>query len=79
MDWILNKKSGNALVKKQSKNTYTKPTLRYCIDCKKVWEISTTGSILFYAHLPTYGLPRKGCKSCKNLSIESYEKQRRTK
>ena len=40
-------------------------TLRYCLKCEHVWEISTSGSILYYKHLPTYGLPRKKCKSCK--------------
>jgi|TARA_R110000765_G_scaffold62374_2_gene121050 hypothetical protein len=76
MDWILKQKRANALkFKKQGINTYTKPTLRYCLECEKVWEISTTGSILFYRHLPTYKLPRVKCKKCRNLSVESYEKQ----
>jgi len=76
MDWILNKKREvNPKPKKQGINTYAKPTLKYCIKCKKVWEISTTGSILFYKHMPTYGLPRKTCKSCNNLSTDTYEKQ----
>ena len=76
MDWILNKKRQvNPKPKKQGINTYVKPTLKYCLNCKKVWEISTTGSILFYKHMPTYGLPRKTCKSCNNLSTDTYEKQ----
>jgi len=58
---------------------YSKPSLRYCINCKKVWVISTTGSILFYDHLPTYGLERRICKACDNRSTETYERQRRTK
>tara|TARA_R110002110_G_scaffold120534_2_gene295785 strand:+ start:460 stop:726 length:267 start_codon:yes stop_codon:yes gene_type:complete len=81
MDWILNKKTKkegkSALkIKRRGINTYAKQTLRYCLKCKKVWEISTTGSILFYKHLPTYGLPRKNCKSCNNLSVLSYERQK---
>ena len=76
MDWILNKKRETGFKpKKQDINTYSKPALRYCMECKKVWEISTAGSILFYNHLPTYKLPRIKCKACRNLSTESYEKQ----
>jgi hypothetical protein len=76
MDWILNKKREvNPKPKKQGINIYTKPTLKYCLDCKKVWEISTTGSILFYKHMPTYGLTRKTCKSCNNLSTDTYKNQ----
>ena len=51
-------------------------TLKYCLECKKTWEIGTDGGILFYTHLPTYGLERKTCKGCNNLSTESYEKQK---
>jgi len=49
--------------------------LKHCLKCKKTWEIGTNGSILFYKHLPTYGLERKTCKGCNNLSIKTYEKQ----
>ncbi len=69
MDWIINKKRVSDLsLKKRRKvrKNYAKPTLRYCINCKKVWEISTTGSILYYEHLPTYGLDRRICKACNN-------------
>jgi len=59
----------------RQKNTALKATLRYCLECKKVWEIGISGSILFYSHLPTYKLPRKICKACNNLSIDTYEKQ----
>jgi len=82
MDWILNKKrisNTDLKKKKKSRKNYSKPSLRYCIDCKKVWVISTTGSILFYDHLPTYGLERRTCKACDNRSTETYEHQRRTK
>ena len=78
MDWIINKKQINALRPKKKKKVinYQKAKLRYCLDCKKVWEISTSGSILFYEHLPTYGLERRNCKSCDNLSIKAYKQQR---
>ena len=82
MDWILNKKrTSNTDLKKKKKirKNYSKPSLRYCINCKKVWVISITGSILFYDHLPTYGLERRICKACNNRSTETYENQRRGK
>lgn len=78
MDWIINKKQNNNLrpTKKKKVKNYQKAKLRYCLDCKKVWEISTSGSILFYEHLPTYGLERRICKSCNNLNTKTYKQQR---
>ena len=82
MDWIINQKQSHAFNHKKSKkkkkrDNYTKIKLRYCLDCKKTWEISTSGSILFYDHLPTYGLQRRICHSCNNLSIKAYKQKRR--
>lgn len=81
MDWILDKKQikeNKDLIKYRRKNpiTYSKQTLRYCLDCKKVWEIGTAGTVLFYSHLPTYGLPRRKCKACNNFSIVSYRSRK---
>jgi hypothetical protein len=76
MNWIIDKKPLSKY-KKQGINSYKKETLKYCLECKKVWQISITGSILFYKHLPTYGLTRQTCKACKKLSIKTYEQQRR--
>lgn len=39
--------------------------LKYCLQCCRVWEISYTGSISSYGHMPSYGLPRKDCMICK--------------
>ena len=54
--------------KEQEKNIHTRETrrLKYCTKCKRVWEISCTGSIHSYGHLPTYGLPRLNCRVCEN-------------
>ena len=40
--------------------------LYFCENCMSVWEISCTGSIHSYGHLPTYGLPRINCRVCEN-------------
>ena len=78
MDWIINKKKPKKsdLAQRSDINTKVFDTLRYCLKCEHVWEIGTSGSILFYKHLPTYGLPRKDCKSCNKLSILSYKRQK---
>jgi len=49
--------------------------LKYCKECNKIWEISTTGSILFYEHMPTYGMTRKKCKNCKGIDIRAYKQR----
>ena len=52
-------------IRSKNKNiTYQR--LKYCEGCKHVWERSSTGSILYYAHLPTYKLPRITCYKCKS-------------
>ena len=42
--------------------------LKYCEECKHVWEKSTTKAIHYYKNLPTYKLPRITCKKCKEKS-----------
>ena len=52
--------------------------LKLCESCKMVWERQyQAAKVLYYEDFPTYGLNRKTCTSCKNLSIKSYEVQRR--
>ena len=47
---------------KQTKDT----SLRFCINCKSVWEGFTLVTIQFKKHpdMPTYGLQREKCPSC---------------
>jgi len=48
--------------------------LYYCENCESVWEISCTGTILRYKHLPTYGKERVTCRHCKNGNNNNYKK-----
>lgn len=41
--------------------------LRYCNACSHVWEDGSSGMVLRYSHLPTWGLPRKNCGVCKKI------------
>ena len=68
---------GKPLQQKNNKNKFTKEArrLKYCTMCSHTWEISITGSILFYAHLPTYGCKRKKCHKCKGKSIKTYKQK----
>ena len=47
--------------------------LYFCENCVSVWEISCTGTILRYKHLPTYGLKRITCRHCKNGNNRTYK------
>ena len=82
IQWVIDAYSrkgyrGQPLKQKNNKNKFTKEArrLKYCERCSHTWEISTSGSILFYAHLPTYGCTRKKCAKCKGGSIETYKQK----
>ena len=49
-----------------NKNTYSKECnrLKYCIECKLVWEHTYNGVELHHQNLPTYGIKRKTCRRC---------------
>jgi len=68
MDWVIKILSKPKTLNRKIKNNYNydQRRLRFCKDCKKVWELTWSKSLLYYDHLPTYGLPRKKCKYCKN-------------
>ena len=59
-------------VKKGQANLKTY-ALYYCENCESVWEISCTGTILRYKHLPTYGKTRITCRHCKNGNNKTYQ------
>lgn len=50
--------------------------LYLCEGCNHVWEVSWTGSIVKYKHLPTYGLKKRECKICANGHNRTYQSQR---
>ena len=83
--WIFKALDNNNyyLVKKKQigVNTHKKESniLKYCEDCKRVWEIGYTSSIHSYGHLPTLGLPRKKCKVCKGIETGLRGKSKRYK
>ena len=60
--------------KKKSYNTEYK-RLKFCESCKTTWEILTTGVIINYNHLPTYGLFRKTCHHCKGVEKKTYKEK----
>tara|TARA_R110001599_G_C11853772_1_gene620953 strand:+ start:129 stop:353 length:225 start_codon:yes stop_codon:yes gene_type:complete len=65
IDWVVNvflknKKNKPRKYKREAKK------LKYCLHCKKTWEIGFGNVIHSYAHLPTYGLIRKKCRVCEN-------------
>lgn len=47
--------------------------LYYCENCESVWEISCTGTVLRYKHLPTYGKTRAICRPCRKGHNKTYE------
>ena len=67
MDWVIKKMS------LRSTKTFThsvnkagvERTLKFCPTCKSVWSIAVDGKVLKYTDMPTYGLNKIVCKSCK--------------
>jgi len=49
--------------------------LYLCDKCEHIWEISTTGSILRYKHLPKYGKIKKTCRFCINGHNKTYKEK----
>tara|TARA_Y100000593_G_C4269990_1_gene316855 strand:+ start:739 stop:963 length:225 start_codon:yes stop_codon:yes gene_type:complete len=51
--------------------TEPKTNLKYCLNCKYVWEEWFLGTHNFKKHfdMPTYGLERKICNECKSKKI----------
>ena len=49
--------------------------LYLCELCDHIWEISTTGSIIRYNHLPKWGKEKKICKLCKKGHNKPYKEE----
>ena len=49
-----------------SKNSYSAECIRlkYCLECKDVWEVTYNGIDLHHKSLPTYGIKRQICRRC---------------
>lgn len=69
--WYLEKK----LYKNKTQVNPKTYALYFCEPCKHVWEISCTGTIIRYKHLPTYGLKRIACPYCKNGHNKTYKEK----
>jgi len=59
--------------RKRSKSEHDKEynTLYKCVKCDKVWEqfpAYKKKKLVTYTHMPSYGLNRKKCKTCKGES-----------
>ena len=60
----VNRKPINA----RRKQTLQKCSLKYCVECKKVWQndwFSSKKKFIQYEDMPTYGITRKQCEKCK--------------
>ena len=82
IQWVIDKFSDRTSYsyrpkKRNLRNLHSKEVrrLKNCEECNKTWEISTTGSILFYEHLPTYKMTRKKCKNCEGSDIRAYKQR----
>ena len=52
----------------RKKQTLQKCSLKYCVECKKVWQndwFSSKKKFIQYDDLPSYGVPRVQCTKCK--------------
>lgn len=63
-DWRFGSHLTTYQPKHQKKYNRESQRLFYCLQCKRVWEISCTGSMLSYSDMPTYKLERKKCRAC---------------
>ena len=74
IEWIVNQNVKAQKPKNYShRNSHAREArrLKYCKQCKRVWENDCTGAFLSYDNMPTYKLPRKTCKKC----IKNNERQ----
>lgn len=67
---------GTGDYKKKNRPPVNAYTLYYCKDCSHVWEVSWTGSIIRYKHMPTLNLKRVTCKPCKQGHNYTYANTR---
>jgi len=52
----------------RKKRSLQRCALKYCVDCKKVWQndwFSSKKKFIQYEDMPTYGVKREQCKKCK--------------
>ena len=40
--------------------------VKYCLDCKTVYEMGWKTEVIYYNDFPTYRLERETCYNCKN-------------
>ena len=76
--WYLGEKPGVIHKKIYDKNKpeFKSYALYYCKDCSHVWEVSWTGSIIRYKHMPSLNLKRITCKACKQGHNYTYANAR---
>ena len=54
-------------IKARKKEPLQRCSLKYCVECKKVWQndwYANKKKIIHYDDLPTYGIPRVKCYKC---------------
>jgi len=71
--WYLDQQTGTPKKKSQINNKVY--ALYLCELCNHIWEISTTGSIIRYNHLPKWGKEKKICKLCKKGHNKPYKEE----
>jgi len=53
----------------RKKRSLLKCSLKYCVECKKVWQLYWKGSrkrFVQYDNMPSYKITRKQCQKCKD-------------
>ena len=75
--WYLN--SHPVPKKSQSQVNNRVFALYVCKECDHTWEISTSGSIIRYKHLPKYGKQPKTCNHCKSGNNKTYKERQENK
>ncbi len=78
MDWVirrLSRKISSSKNKSNSRNSNLKESkrLKLCNMCKNVWEISHTGTTMYYNSFPTYKLERRLCRKCIGVIMKRRE------
>ena len=72
--WIYDYSSA-PLYKKSAQVNQKTYALYFCDSCKHVWEISCTGTIIRYKHMPSWGLKRIDCTYCVKGHNKPYKKK----
>ena len=70
--WYLDQQS---IPKKKGQANNKVYALYLCESCNYIWEISTSGSIIRYKHIPRYGKEKKTCLFCKKGHNKPYKER----